>query len=152
MLAGTVGGLIPGALAAVLVALLAGGAFERPTAVWVALFLVWCGAIAIAARAPSAAKAWRRVLAVAAGLSFLMPVAALAYARSVVPGQGVEGAAPVFAAIANGVVGTVVGIGGVVLGAALLFSCVVIGGSRPTTHERRPASSTSVRPSQGKPA
>lgn len=152
MLAGTVGGLIPGALAAVLVALLTGGAIERPTASWVAFFLVWFGVMAIAARAPGTAQAWRRVLAVAAGLSFLMPVAALVYARTIVPGQGADGAAPVFAAVAGGVVGTVVGVGGVLLGAALLLSCLVIGRCRPTVHEHHPASSTSVRTSQGKSA
>jgi hypothetical protein len=144
ILAGLIGGLIIAILGAVVIAV--GGAANPKSGAtygFVAFFILWLVGIVVAVKAPSAGKAWRRLLITAAVLSFLLPLSALFLAGSHVAGtleKGGEyaGAAAAGAAIGGGLVSGFMGVIGFFLGAVFLVIGLLVGREKQVVYIQAP--------------
>ena len=144
ILAGIVGGLIIAILGAIVIAL--GGA-SKPSSGGsygaIAFFVLWVIGIVVAVMAPSAAKAWRRLLITSGVLSFLLPLSAIVFTGSHVAGtleKGGEyaGAAAAGAAIGGGLVSGFMGILGFFLGAVFLVVGLLVGRDKQVVYVQAP--------------
>jgi hypothetical protein len=133
ILAGIIGGLIIAILGALVITL--GGASNPPSGGShgaITFFVLWIVGIIVALMAPSAAKAWRRLLITSGVFSFLLPLSAIVFTGSHVAGtleKGGEyaGAAAAGAAIGGGLVSGFMGIIGFFLGAVFLVIGLLVG-------------------------
>ena len=144
ILAGIIGGLIIAILGAFVITL--GGA-SKPSSGGsygaVTFFVLWIVGIIIAVMAPSAAKAWRRLLITSGVLSFLLPLSAIVFTGSHVAGtleKGGEyaGAAAAGAAIGGGLVSGFMGILGFFLGAVFLVIGLLVGRDKQVVYVQAP--------------
>ena len=149
ILAGIIGGLIIAIIGAIVIAV--GGA-SKPSSGGsygaVAFFVLWVVGIVVAVKAPSAAKAWRRLLITSGVLSFLLPLSAIVFTGSHVAGtleKGGEyaGAAAAGAAIGGGLVSGFMGILGFFLGAVFLVIGLLVGRDKQVVYVQAPPSSKS---------
>jgi len=87
ILAGIIGGLIIAIIGAIVIAV--GGA-SKPSSGGsygaIAFFVLWAVGIFVALKAPSVAKAWRRLLITSGVLSFFLPLSAILFTGSHVAG------------------------------------------------------------------
>jgi hypothetical protein len=150
LLAGIIGGLLMAILGATVVTL--GGA-SRPAVGGsygaVAFVLLWIVGLAVALRAPTGAKAWRRLLITSGVLSFLLPLSAIVFTGSQVAGtleKGGEyaGAAAAGAAIGGGLISGIMGVVGFFLGAVFLVIGLLTGRDKQVVLRAR----TAARPEQ----
>lgn len=135
LLAGLVGGFFIAILGALVIAL--GGASPSKPAGGggggtLAFFVLWAASIALALMAPSAAKAWRRLLITSGILSFMLPLSTLLFtgshvASAVEKGGEYAGAAAAGAMIGGGLVSGIMGIVGFFLGAVFLVIGLLVG-------------------------
>lgn len=131
--AGILGGLILAILGAIVVAI--GGASSAGSGASygaIAFFVLWVVGIAVAVTAPSASKAWRRLLIIAAVFAFLLPLSGIVFTGSHVAttlerGGQHSGAATAGAVIGGGLVSGFMGIVGFFLGAIFLVIGLLIG-------------------------
>jgi hypothetical protein len=133
VLAGIIGGLIMAIIGAMVIAL--SGASRLGTGVnfgALAFFAFWIVGIFVAVMAPSASKAWSRLLISSGLLSFLLPLSAMVFTGSQVAktiekgGQYVD-AATAGVAIGGGLVSGFMGILGFFLGAVFLVIGFLVG-------------------------
>lgn len=133
VLAGIIGGLIMASIGTLVIAI--SGAFRLGTGSnygALAFIVFWIVGIFVAIKAPSASKAWSRLLISSGLLSFLLPLAALVFTGSHVAktiekgGQHVDAAAA-GAAIGGGLVSGFMGILGFFLGAVFLVIGFIVG-------------------------
>lgn len=131
VLAGIIGGLILGILAYFDMAMMTVLGTRGIGAAMVALFVGWVFGIAIGVRAPSAVKAWRRILIVCAILAFMLPLAGLVFTGTAVnqavgvDSHSVAGAAG--AAIGGGLFSGFLGFVGFFVGGIFLIIGLLIG-------------------------
>ncbi|NQW80461.1 MAG: hypothetical protein HQ445_04715 [Polaromonas sp.] len=133
ILAGIIGGLIVAILGAIVIAV--GGASKPSSGAnygAIAFFALWVVGVVVAVTAPSAGKAWRRLLITSGVLSFMLPLSAIVFTGSQVAGtleKGGEyaGAATAGAAIGGGMISGFMGILGVFLGAVFLVIGLLVG-------------------------
>ena len=133
VLAGIIGGFIMAIIGAMVIAI--SGASRIGTGINIgalAFFVFWIVGIFVAVKAPSASKAWSRLLISSGLLSFLLPLSAMVFTGSQVlktiekGGQYVE-AATAGAAIGGGLVSGFMGILGFFLGAVFLLIGFMVG-------------------------
>ncbi len=144
ILAGIIGGLIIAIIGAMVIAL--GGASQASSGGSygaIAFFALWIVGITIAVMAPSAAKAWRRLLITSAVLSFLLPLSAIVFTGSQVAstmekGGEYAGAAAAGAAIGGGLVSGFMGILGFFLGAVFLVIGLLVGRDKQVVYIQAP--------------
>ena len=133
ILAGIIGGLIIAILGAIVITL--GGASKTSSGGSygaITFFVLWIVGIIVAVAAPSAAKAWRRLLITSGVLSFLLPLSAIVFtgshvASNMLRGGEYAGAAASGAAIGGGLVSGFMGILGFFLGAVFLVIGLLVG-------------------------
>lgn len=144
ILAGIIGGLIVAMLGALVIGLGgAGSPRSDGNSEVIAFFGLWLVGIVVAVKAPSAAKAWRRLLITAAVLSFMLPLSAIFLTGTKVVGaleQGGRhaGAAATGAAIGGGLVSGLVGILGFFLGAVFLVIGLLVARDKQVVYVQVP--------------
>lgn len=148
VLAGIIGGLIIAIIGAMVIAV--GGASNPSSGGYgaIAFVVLWVVGIAVAVMAPSAAKAWRRLLITSGVLSFLLPLSAIVFTGSRVAGtleRGGEyaGAAATGAAIGGGLISGFMVILGFFLGAVFLVIGLLVGRDKQVVYVQAPPSGKS---------
>jgi hypothetical protein len=144
VLAGIIGGLIIAIIGAIVIAV--GGASRPGTGGSygaIAFFVLWIVGIVVALKAPTAAKAWRRLLITSGVLSFLLPLSAIVFTGSHVAGtleRGGQyaGAAAAGAAIGGSLVSGLMGILGFFLGAVFLVIGLLVGRDKQVIYVQAP--------------
>ena len=144
ILAGIIGGLIIAIIGTIVITL--GGASKPSTGGSfgaMAFFVFWIVGIVVAVMAPSAAKAWRRLLITSGVLSFLLPLSAIVFTGSQVAstmekGGEYAGAAAAGAAIGGGLVSGFMGILGFFLGAVFLVIGLLVGRDKQVVYIQAP--------------
>jgi hypothetical protein len=143
-IAGIIGGLI---IAIIGVFDLAVAGASRPESIagygLIVFIALWIVGIVIAVMAPSAVKAWRRLLITSGLLSFLLPLSAIFFTGSQVAGtleRGGEFAAAATAgtAIGGGIITGMMGILGFSLGAIFLVTGLLIGRDKQVIYVQAP--------------
>ena len=142
ILAGIVGGLILAILGALLVSItFAAGGTGAGKGVG-AFFIVWAVGIVIAVMAPSAGKAWRRLLLTSSVFSFLLPLSGLIFTGAVMASQTTGAAEAAGAAIGGGLVSGLLGFVGFFLGVVFLIIGLLVGRDKQVVYvERAPQGS-----------
>lgn len=140
ILAGIIGGLIFAILGSLLVTItFAAGGTGAGKGVGT-FFIVWLVGIGIAVMAPSAGKAWRRLLLTSSVFSFLMPLSGLIYTGSFMANHATGGAEAAGAAIGGGLVSGLLGFVGFFLGVVFLIIGLLVGREKQVVYvERAPA-------------
>ena len=151
ILAGILGGLIIAILGSIVIALGgASGASSGGSYGAIAFIVLWVVGIVVAVMAPSAAKAWRRLLITSGILCFLLPLSAIVFTGTHIAGtleKGGEyaGAAAAGAVIGGGLVSGLMGILGFFLGAVFLVIGLLIGRDKQVVYvQSAPPSSGNV--------
>lgn len=140
ILAGIVGGFILAVLGAILVATgmagsgAAGGMYGAG-----AFFVCWLLGIVVGVTAPSAGKAWRRLLLTAAVLSFLMPLSGVLFTGSMLASTGASssGAAAAGTIIGGGIVSGILGFVGFFMGITFLVIGLLVGRDKQVVYVER---------------
>ena len=133
VLAGFVGGFILAVLGMFLVAIMfAASATKGGAGGALSFFVFWIVGFVIALKAPSAPKAWRRLLVTSAIASFLLPLSGIIFtgsymATKVDPGGQYAGAEAAGAAIGGGLISGALGFVGFFLGVVLLIIGLLVG-------------------------
>lgn len=139
ILAGIIGGFILAVLGALLVAITFAASTEGAGKGVSAFFISWIVGIVIAVLAPSAAKAWRRLLITASVMSFLLPLSGLLYTGSFMANHTKGGAEAAGAAIGGGLVSGALGFLGFFLGIVFLIIGLLVGRDKQVVYVPQPA-------------
>lgn len=143
ILAGLVGGLILAILGATLVGTTFAASADGPGKGVVTFFLMWAAGFVIALMAPSAGKAWRRLLLTSSVMSFLLPLAGIIFTGSFMANMDTSGphagAAAAGAAIGGGLVSGVLGFVGFFIGVVFLIIGLLVGRDKQVVYIERPA-------------
>ena len=145
IIAGLLGGFILAVLGAILVTITFAASPEKGGS-WgaIAFLIFWVIGIAVALRAKSAAKAWRRLFLSSAVLSFLAPISAIIYTGSFMATQVdtasvYAGAQAAGAAIGGGLISGFMGFVGFFLGVVFLIIGLLVGRDKQVVYvERQP--------------
>lgn len=144
VIAGILGGLII-AIIGTFVVILGGASSLGKGAGYgaIAFFVLWVAGIVIAVMAPSASKAWRRLLITAGILAFMLPLSAIVFTGSQVAGTIEKGgqhaaAAATGAMIGGGLVSGIMGILGFFLGAVFLVIGLLVGRDKQVVYVQGP--------------
>ncbi len=144
ILAGIVGGLILAILSTFLVTIAFAASHPDSNPGALAFFAMWMVGIAIAVMAPSASKAWRRLLLTCAVMAFLLPLSGLVYTGSYMAGMDSTGqhsaAAATGAAIGGSLVSGFLGFVGFFLGVIFLVIGLLVGRDKQVVYIERPSS------------
>ena len=137
ILAGLLGGFILAVIAAVLVTI----TFPSGTTGAIAFLAFWALGLAIALMAPSASKAWRRLLITCAILSLLLPLSGLVYtgnylATNIDPKAEYAGAQAAGAALGGGLLSGILGFVGFFLGVVFLIIGLLVGRDKQVVYVR----------------
>lgn len=132
VLAGIIGGLLLAILGAVLVTTTFSVSAKGGSWGAISFAVLWILGIIVAVRAPSAAKAWRRLLIITSILASLLPISGLIYTGSfmathVDPNAEHAGAQAVGAAIGGGLISGILGFVGFLLGIVFLVIGLLVG-------------------------
>lgn len=144
ILAGILGGLMLAILGSLLVTITfaaGGGGAGKGVG---AFFVVWAVGIAIAVMAPSAGKAWRRLLLTASVFSFLMPLSGLVYTGSFMATHAKGGAEAAGAAIGGGLLSGALGFVGFFLGIVFLIIGLLVGREKQIVYVERPSTTSNA--------
>lgn len=140
--AGLVGGLILAILSSVLVTMVF-AVSRGPAAGTITFFVTWFIGVAVAVKAPSAGKAWRRLLIANGVLSFLLPLSGLLFTGSYMAHMDGSGehavAAAAGAAIGGGLVSALLGFVGFFLGVVFLVVGLLVGRDKQVVYIERSA-------------
>ena len=145
VLAGILGGLLIALIGAVVVAVAnAGGSGAGGGRAAIAFLVLWIGGVVVAVRSPSAPKAWRRLLIIAAVSCMMLPLAAILFTGGQVAGalqSGGQhaGAAAVGSAIGGGLVSGLMGLVGFFLGAIFLVIGLLVGRATRVMYVQAPS-------------
>ena len=121
ILAGIIGGLFLALLGLILVAITFAARDDGGELGAGAFFISWFAGIAIAALAPSAGKAWRRLLLTCSVFAFLLPLSGIIYTGFFMANNTQGGAEAVGAALGGGAVTGVLAFIGFFLGVVFLI-------------------------------
>jgi hypothetical protein len=144
ILAGLLGGLILGILGSLLISVTFAASSERSGAFGsVGFFACWGIGILIGLDAKSAVKAWRKLLIIAAVMSFLLPLSGLIYtgnflAKHVDPTAQHAGAQTAGAVIGGGLVSGCLGFVGFFLGIIFLVIGLLVGREKQVVYIQTP--------------
>ena len=138
ILAGIVGGLILAILGSLLVTVTFAAGSDGAVKGVGAFFITWVVGVAVAVMAPSASKAWRRLLLASSVFSFLMPLSGMIYTGAYVANNTKGGAEAAGAAIGGGLVSGALGFIGFFLGVIFLIVGLLVGRDKQIVYVERP--------------
>jgi len=138
ILAGIVGGLILAILGSLLVTVTFAAGSDGAAKGVGAFFIIWIVGIAVAVMAPSASKAWRRLLLTSSVFSFLMPLSGLIFTGAYMANNTKGGAEAAGAAIGGGLVSGALGFIGFFLGVIFLIVGLLVGRDKQIVYVERP--------------
>jgi hypothetical protein len=138
ILAGIVGGLILAILGSLLVSVTFAAGSDGPAKGVGAFFIIWVVGMAVAVMAPSASKAWRRLLLTSSVFSFLMPLSGLIFTGAYMANNTKGGAEAAGAAIGGGLVSGALGFIGFFLGVIFLIVGLLVGRDKEIVYVERP--------------